>query len=92
MPDIPSVIEAGLPSYETSAWYGLYAPAGTPREIVSKIQRELARISTQPEIRERLSQLGAESVVNSPAEFATFTQTEMAKYAKVVKDAGIEPE
>jgi tripartite-type tricarboxylate transporter receptor subunit TctC len=92
MPDIPTVIEAGLPGYETSAWYGLYAPAGTPKDVVTKIQREIARISTQPDIKERLSQLGAEPVASSPDDFAAFTKSEMAKYAKVVKDAGIRPE
>jgi tripartite-type tricarboxylate transporter receptor subunit TctC len=92
MPDIPSVIEAGLPGYETSAWYGLYAPAGTPQEIILKVQREFVRISTQPDIKERLAQLGADSVVSTPDAFAAFTKSEMAKYAKVVKDAGITPE
>ncbi len=92
MPDIPTVIEAGLPGYETSAWYGMYAPAATPKEIVTKIQREIARISSQPDIKERLSQLGAEPVANSPDDFAAFTKREMAKYAKVVRDAGIRPE
>jgi tripartite-type tricarboxylate transporter receptor subunit TctC len=92
MPDIPTVIEAGLPGYETSAWYGMYAPAGTPKEIVNKIQQEIARISTLPEVKERLLQLGAEPVASTPEDFAAFTKSELAKFAKTVKDAGIEPE
>lgn len=92
MPDIPTVVEAGLPGYETSAWYGLYGPAGVPRDIADKIQKELARISTHPDVRERLLQLGAEPVLNTPAEFAAFTQAEYAKFAKIIKTAGIQPE
>lgn len=92
MPDIPTVVEAGLPGYETSAWYGLYGPSNVPKDIVDKIQKELARISTHPDVRERLLQLGAEPVVNTPAEFAAFTQAEYAKFAKIIKTAGIQPE
>ena len=92
MPDIPTVIEAGLPGYETSAWYGLYAPPGTPPDIANKIQREIARIARLPEVRERLTQLGAEPVANTPEEFAAFTRSEYAKFEKLVKEAGMKPE
>lgn len=90
MPDIPTVVEAGLPGYETSAWYGLYGPANMPKDIVEKIQSEIARIATQPEVKERLLQLGAEPVANTPAEFAAYTQAEYAKFAKIIKTAGIQ--
>ena len=92
MPDIPTVVEAGLPGYEISAWYGLYGPAGMPKDITEKIQKEIARISTQPDVKERLLQLGAEPVANTPAEFAAFTQAEYAKFAKIIKAAGIQPD
>ena len=92
MPDIPTVVEAGLPGYEISAWYGLYGPAGMPKDITEKIQKEIARISTQPDVKERLLQLGAEPVANTPAEFAAFTQAEYAKFAKIIGDAGIQPD
>ena len=92
MPDIPTVVEAGLPGYEISAWYGLYGPAGMPKDIADKIQKEIARISTQPDVKERLLQLGAEPVANTPAEFAAFTQAEYAKFAKIIKAAGIQPD
>jgi tripartite-type tricarboxylate transporter receptor subunit TctC len=92
MPDIPTVVEAGLPGYETSAWYGLYGPAGMPRDVVDKVQKEIARISAQPDVRERLLQLGAEPVANTPAEFAAFTQAEYDKFVKIIKKAGIQPD
>ena len=92
MPDVPTVVQAGLPGYETSAWYGLYGPANMPKDIVDNIQKEIARISTQPDVKDRLLQLGAEPVVNTPAEFAALTQAEYAKFAKIIKTAGIQPE
>lgn len=92
MPDVPTVVQAGLPGYETSAWYGLYGPANMPKDIVDNIQKEIARISTQPDVKDRLLQLGAEPVVNTPAEFAVLTQAEYAKFAKIIKTAGIQPE
>jgi tripartite-type tricarboxylate transporter receptor subunit TctC len=92
MPEIPTVIEAGLPGYETSAWYGMYAAPGTPNEIATRIQREIARIAALPEVRERLLQLGAQGVASTPEEFAEFTRSEYAKFAKIIKDAGMKPE
>ena len=92
MPDIPTVIEGGLAGYETSAWYGMYAPPGTPAEVVNKIQREIARIVKLPDVSERLIQLGALPVANTPEEFLAFTRAEHAKYGKLVKDAGMQPE
>ena len=92
MPDIPTVIEAGLPGYETSAWYGMYAPHGTPPEVVGRIQREIARVARLPEVRERLTQLGAEPVANTPEEFAAFAKSEIAKFERLVKQAGMKPE
>lgn len=90
MPDIPTVGESGLAGYETSAWYGMYAPANTPKEILLKIQQEIAKISQQPDVKARLLQLGAESAATSPDEFAAFTKTEVVRYARLIKDAGIQ--
>ena len=91
-PTIPTVVEAGIPGYETSAWYGLYGPAGMPKDIVEKIQQEIAKISAQPDVRERLLQLGAEPVANTPAEFAAFQKAEYEKFVKIIKKAGIQPD
>lgn len=92
MPDVPTAIEAGYPEYETYAWYGMYAPKGTPREIVGRIQQEIARIVRLPDMQERLNQFGAEPIANSPEEFGAFTRAESEKFAKLVKAAGIQPE
>jgi tripartite-type tricarboxylate transporter receptor subunit TctC len=92
MPDIPTATESGLPGYETFAWYGMYAPAGTPKDILVKIQQEIAKISAQPDVKARLLQLGAEAAANTPDEFAAFTRSEVAKYARLIKDSGIEQE
>ena len=92
MPDIPTVVEGGLAGYETSAWYGMLAPPGTPADVVNKIQREIARIVKLPDVNERLVQLGAVPVANTPEEFLAFAKAEYAKYGKLVKDAGMQPE
>jgi tripartite-type tricarboxylate transporter receptor subunit TctC len=92
MPDVPTAVEAGLPGYETYAWYGVYAPKGTPRDVVSRIQQEIARVVKLPDTSERLNQLGAEPIANTPEAFAAFSRSEFEKYAKLVKKAGIQPE
>jgi tripartite-type tricarboxylate transporter receptor subunit TctC len=92
MPDIPTVVEGGLAGYETSAWYGMYAAPHTPPEVVNKIQREISRITKLPEVREKLLQLGAEPVANTPDEFVAFGKSEYAKFGRLVKEAGMQPE
>ena len=91
-PDLVTFTEAGVSGYEVNAWYSMHAPAGVPREIVTKVQRELVRILGLPDIRERLKQLGSEGVGNSPDEFARFVRAESAKYAKAIRDAGVRVE
>ena len=92
MPDIPTAMEAGLPQYETYAWYGMYTARNVPAEITSRIQKEIARIVQLPEMRDKLNQFGAEPVANTPEEFAAFTRAEFDKYAKLIKQAGIQAE
>jgi len=92
MPDVPTAIEAGYPDYETYAWYGMYGPKGMPREVVTRIQQEIARVLNLPDMNERLSQFGAEPIASSPENFAAFTRAEHDKFAKLVKAAGIRPE
>ena len=92
MPDVPTAIEAGYPDYETYAWYGMYAPKGTPREIVLRIQQEIAKIVRRPDMQERMAQFGAEPIASTPEEFAAFTKSEHDKFAKLIKAAGIQPE
>lgn len=92
MPELPTISEAGLSGYSATTWYGLYAPKGTPPEIINQINRATLDVLQNNELRERLTQRGFEPVGNSPKEFALFISSEIAKWAKVVHLAGIEPE
>lgn len=89
IPEIPTVAEAGLPGFEATNSVGVLAPAATPRDIIAKLNAEIVRILGLPEIRERLLGLGAEPVANSPEQFAAFLKEDIARWAKVVKDAKI---
>ena len=89
VPDIPTMAESGLPGFETVAWFGLFAPAGTPREVVSRIRDEVAKIVQQPEIRERIATLGGEPVGNTPDAFAAIVRSDIAKWKEVAKRANI---
>ena len=91
-PDIPTIAEGGLPGFESVQWYGLFAPAKTPREIIEKLHREVVAILRAPGARERFASDGAELVASSPDEFAAFVKAETVKWAQVAKTAGIIPE
>jgi tripartite-type tricarboxylate transporter receptor subunit TctC len=89
-PDLPTVAEAGVPGYDSGAWFGLVAPTGTPKPIIDKLAHETQRILKLPDVRERISALGAEIVGDSPEAFDAFMKSELAKWAKVIKDAHVE--
>jgi tripartite-type tricarboxylate transporter receptor subunit TctC len=89
LPDLPTFAEAGLPQYETNAWYSMHAPAGTPAEIVRRLNAELVAILKDADILARFRQLATDPVGNSPEEFAAFVRAELDKYARVIKAAGI---
>ena len=89
LPEIPTVAEAGLAGYEIYDFNGLFVPAGTPAEAIGRLQREVARVLAQPEVRERLAALGAEPVGSTPQAFEAFLRAEIAKWTKVVREAGI---
>jgi tripartite-type tricarboxylate transporter receptor subunit TctC len=92
-PDIPTFAESGLPQVDVSEWYGVLAPAATPREIVIKLRDELVRILRTPEITERIAATQfAEPVGSTPDEFARFIAAESAKLAKVIRDANVRAE
>jgi tripartite-type tricarboxylate transporter receptor subunit TctC len=91
-PEIPTIAEAALPGYEAVQWYGVLAPAQTPREIVARLHDEIARILHLPEVKQRFVSDGADPVGNTPEEFARFIRAETGKWAKVARDAGIKPE
>jgi tripartite-type tricarboxylate transporter receptor subunit TctC len=88
-PDLPTFAEAGLPQYDTNAWYSMHAPAGTPADIVRRLNRELVAILKDPDILARFKQLSTDPVGNSPEEFGAFVKVELDKYARIIKAAGI---
>ncbi len=90
VPEIPTMAEAGVPGYVAVAWFGLLAPANTPRDIVNKLSAETARILKMPDVNSRLSDLGAEPVGSTPAKFDAHIKAEIVKWAKVIKDANVE--
>jgi len=92
IPDVPTLSEAGLPGYEATNWWGIVAPAGTPRPIVERLHRELTAVIASAETRKRFEAEGADALPMSSAEFSRFITTEIAKWARVVKDAGIKAE
>ncbi|MGZ5171332.1 MAG: Bug family tripartite tricarboxylate transporter substrate binding protein [Burkholderiales bacterium] len=89
-PDIPTVAEAGVPGYNSSAWFGLVAPAATPKDVVTKLSVETARILQLPDVKSRLSELGAEPIGSTPEQFSAHIKAEIAKWAKVIKEANVE--
>jgi tripartite-type tricarboxylate transporter receptor subunit TctC len=91
--DVPTLAESGLPGYEAGSWYGLFAPAGTPRAIVDKLNAETQRIFTDPQFRERvLASSFIYSIVSSPEDFAARIRADSAKWGKVIRDASIKAE
>ena len=91
LPDVPTIAELGFPGYEISSWQGVFAPAGTPKDVVAKINGELVRMLNVPEIHRRISQEGADPVGSTPDAFATRVKNEITKWTKVIKTSGIQP-
>ena len=88
LPAVPTIAESGFPDFEISTWIGLLAPAGTPKDAVAKLHAEVVRILKLPDVRERFDGLGIEPVGDTPEHFAQYIRSELAKYAKVVKQSG----
>jgi len=91
-PELPTVAESGLPGFEAIAWYNMFAPAGTPRSIVNRINAEVNRLLAQPEVRERLLALGVAPFTGTPEALGDYLKSEVARWAKVIKEAGIKLE
>jgi tripartite-type tricarboxylate transporter receptor subunit TctC len=89
LPQVPTVAESGLPGFDYNLWVGVFAPAGTPADVVDKISRSVARVLGEADVKERMASLGAEAMPMSQAEFDKFVRTEMDDASKVVKAAGI---
>jgi len=92
VPDLPTMIEVGYKDFDSTAWFGLMAPAGTPQPIIDKIHQEAVRILARPDIRKRFEEIGMEAIGNTPAEFAAVIAAETPQWAKVIKDAGVKAE
>jgi tripartite-type tricarboxylate transporter receptor subunit TctC len=87
-PEVPTMAEAGVPGFDISNWFAYFVPAGTSREIVSKLSTELARVLKLPDVKEKLASQGAETVGDSPEQLGQFVRAESAKYAKLIKASG----
>jgi tripartite-type tricarboxylate transporter receptor subunit TctC len=87
-PELPTVAESGLAGFDISTWFGVFAPAGTPREAITRLHTEFTRALAAPDVREKMLNMGAEPVGNTPAEFAAFIRAEAGKYARVIKASG----
>ena len=92
LPQLPTIAESGVPGFSVNNWIGLFAPAGTPNEIVRKVNAEVMRIMRLPEVARRMDVEGERFTPNTPEEFAAFIRSEVAKWGKVVKDAGLKAE
>jgi len=92
MPDLPTVAEAGVPGYEATIWFGIVAPAGTPQPVVARLSQEINRITRQPAMRERFAAQAVDLTPNTPEEFGAMIKSEIVKWSKVLKDAGMQPE
>ncbi|MBS0520307.1 MAG: tripartite tricarboxylate transporter substrate binding protein [Proteobacteria bacterium] len=91
LPDVPTMIESGVPGYEVSAWFGLFAPAGLPAPILGKLNAEVTSILKTPEVSTRLRELGAEPESGDPTAYAAYTRSESVKWAEVIKRYGLAP-
>jgi tripartite-type tricarboxylate transporter receptor subunit TctC len=89
MPNIPTVAEQGFPGFEAISWFGLLAPAGTPKEIIDTVHDQALKVLADAKTRERIDQLGLDPIGNTPAEAAASIKADLAKWDKVIKEAGI---
>jgi tripartite-type tricarboxylate transporter receptor subunit TctC len=91
MPELTTIAEQALPGFDSGSWFGMFAPAGTPQDIVRKLHAEVVKALQQPDIGQTLAQQGAEVGANTPAEFAQLIRNDIARWAKVVQAAGVKP-
>lgn len=92
LPEVPTVAEAGFPEFDVSSWWGVVAPASTPREVVMRLQVEIHRVIALPEIRTKLAEQGLDIATNTPEQFAAYIKSETAKWAKLIREVGVKPE
>ena len=87
-PELPTIAESGLPGFDINTWFGLFVPAGTPREVIALLHDEFTRALAAPDIREKMLAIGAEPVGSTPSEFAAYIRAESEKYARIIKASG----
>ncbi|MDI1282880.1 MAG: tripartite tricarboxylate transporter substrate binding protein [Reyranella sp.] len=92
VPEVPTMIEAGVAGYEMIGWNGIFLPKGTPAEIVSRLNADLVKVLGTAEMKEQMAKLGAEPVGGTPQQFGAFVQAESQRWGKIIKDLGIKPE
>ena len=92
VPDVPTIAESGFPGFEATAWYGVLAPAGTPKSVINRLHDEIVHVLKLPDVKERLENVGFELVGGTPEAFGAYIQSEIRKWAKVVKASGVKAE
>ena len=89
LPNVPTIAESGVPGYEAVNWYGVFVPAGTPKEIVAKLHDDIVRVLRQPDVKERFAGEGGDIIADTPEQFGVFIRKEIPKWTKVIKDAAV---
>ncbi len=89
LPDVPTVAESGVAGYESGNWFGIFAPAGTPKDIVERLNAAINKAMARPEMKDKLTSQGADALTGTPADLASLVQRELAKFAKIIKAAGV---
>jgi tripartite-type tricarboxylate transporter receptor subunit TctC len=92
IPDVPTAAEAGLADFDVTTWYGILAPAGTPRPIIQRLNAELTKMMQAPEIRERLAAMGTDPLTSTPEELGAYIKQEMARWGDVIRKANLHAE
>ena len=92
LPDVPTVMESGVPDYEIAGWFGILAPANTPAAIVKRLRDEVAKAVAAPDAVEQLDSQGMQPVATEPDEWRAYLKSELDRYATIIKEAGIKPE
>jgi len=92
LPNVPTMAEAGVRAYSLTNWFGLLAPAGTPKDVVTKVHSDVVKVLSDPELRKKIAEMGADVVGNSPEEFGAWMRAESAQWAEIIKSANIRPE
>ncbi|MFP5472789.1 MAG: Bug family tripartite tricarboxylate transporter substrate binding protein [Gammaproteobacteria bacterium] len=88
LPDVPTIAEAGVPGYEATSWFGMFAPAGTPKPVLDKLHAALIKVLNQADVKKKIAEQGGDAVAETPAQFAAFIKAESVKWGKVVKESG----